>query len=564
MQSGNEKILPMRKDHALLKKQAQRYADQEKLEQAASCAVKAVRTDYSDRESRFLLAQIYRMMERYRRSNDILSALTAQRTQDEAEYWYMMGCNYADMQMLGSARDCLRMCLAMEPDPAVQEDAEDLLEPLREYYEGDEEDRTMWLLQQTARRGARMLEAERLEDAAAVLRYVDMIEPLFMDTRNYYSRLLWRTGSKKEAVSASTWVLERYPKDVYALCNLAFYAYSDGDTARCEEYIRRLTALSFDRDMEAADDLLEVARALYRCGEYSLALEYVRRYRALCRYEEEGMHLEAASRFMLGQIADAQKIWTQMCRIDDTDAAADYYRRVCIRRQKQEDSAVEKIPYRHVIEKEPLRKLFRRYVPVPGKRTETARAANDPAVLALLFEMIGRGIMMDEVLPVIAVDRSEETLDLLHGMLMRDTSTVDQIRWLCAVVQMRRGDTACFIDHEDAVSSIMLRGARPAASQRERDLIAVRSLFFEGTEGVLSAQSRKEALGMLREFSKRLHRWYPIHSPEAFAAALEYYYCTHSGADTDKHLCIKRYGTDTKSFNQALARLVRVLARTEE
>ncbi|MBR3196337.1 MAG: hypothetical protein IKF50_06505 [Clostridia bacterium] len=564
MQSGNEKILPMRKDHALLKKQAQRYADQEKLEQAASCAVKAVRADYSDRESRYLLAQIYRMMERFRRSNDILATLTAQRSQDEADYWYMMGCNYADMQMLGSARDCLRMCLAMEPDPVTQEDAEDLLEPLREYYEGDEEDRTMWLLQQTARRGARLLEAHRLEEAAAVLRYVDMVEPLFMDTRNYYSRLLWRTGSKKDAVSASEWVLARYPKDVYALCNLAFYAYSDGDAASCSKYLKRLTALSFDRDMEAADDLLEVARTLYRCGEYSQALEYARRYRALCRYEEEGMHLEAATRFMLGQTADAQKIWTQMCRIDDMDAAADYYRRVCIRRLKQGDGPVERIPCRHGLEKETLRKLIRRYVPIPGSKAETAGAANDPAVLALLYESISRGIMMDEVLPVVAADRSEETLDILYGMLMRDVSTVDQIRWLCAAVQMRCGDTACFVDHEDAVNSIMLKGTRPVPSQRERDLMAVRALFFAGTEGVLSAKERKEALVLLREFSGRLHRWYPVHSPEAFAAALEYYYCTRTGADADKHLCIKRYGTDTKNFNQALARLVRVLARPEE
>ena len=91
------------------------------------------------------------------------------------------------MQYYGCARDALHHCLDLEDGDTLRaQDALDvLLEPIEDYCDGDDEDRTTWYLHHRVMEARELFYDGRMPEARALFAQLDAVEPLFMDVRHF-------------------------------------------------------------------------------------------------------------------------------------------------------------------------------------------------------------------------------------------------------------------------------------------------------------------------------------------------------------------------------------------
>lgn len=551
-------IVPFRQDHEFFYSRAVKYIDRDNAQQGAYYAARAAMLDDSDLECRMELAGAYADLGRFVRSNELLFSLLSDEYDGQAACWYEIGCNFAALQQYGYAREALRRCIAIQPDSQWAQDAQDVLEPIDEYCQGDDRDRTTWYLHHRVMEARALLQQGALEQAERLFAQLDAIEPLFMDVRNDYARTLFQRGKQERAVQLCSWVLQRYPNDIMALCLLAQFYMQMQKKQEAQQVLERVCALRFERDMESCDDLVEVARTLYRAGMYQEAQTRLEKMLRMEPGGEEGMHLLAACQYMQKHYDAAAQIWRDMSRIDPEDIVSEYYLHHCLRLKNGTARIKRVIPDRFSL---PSSEYMRRMVRI-NKVLEDIPAARQKwtdqrELHALIRWGCGQAPLRKTMSVFLCMMGDARAARMLRAMLLLPVESEAFKRHVCAALKTMHAPEPYYVGLNDTlvVMHVQRRKTQPDAVVQ----LACRQLEQQGMQDTEPALRK-----IWQTFMQSAADTSDVAaSTQAYAAALEYWYRMQIGARTLKTPILRRYDVGLSAFNRALAKLSDALLKRQ-
>ena len=559
------KIVPFSQDHDFYYNRAIRCMDRDDIEQAAYYASRAAAMDENNAQCRLELAGLYSEMGRFARSNELLMGLIAEENEDLSECWLGAGCNFASLQYYGCARDALHHCLDLEDGDTLRaQDALDVLEPIEDYCDGDDEDRTTWYLHHRVMEARELFYDGRMQEARALFAQLDAVEPLFMDVRNFYARTLFELGKCERAIELCRWVTKRYPSDVLALCSLADFYRRTHQKDEEDAAIARILELNYERDMESTDDLVEVSRTLYRAERYDEAQTRLVSILRMDPCRREAMHLLAACAYMKEDYDEAISVWQRMTRIDPEDAVCEYYLAHTLRVKSGKSHRRRAIEADVLLpESEAMRRLVRIHKAledIPAARQKWKNRQRE--FLSLIRWGCEQAGLRKTMSVFLCMMGDEHAATILRGMLLHPSADEDLKRHICAALKTMGAKEPYYLIAGDELAQVRVK-RRENAGRQTTQTAAVLRIASENLPEDAPESMTQTLENMWTRFLDSQPKTPLIRSPQAYAAALEYCYWMHRGQRKSKSELIRKYGANLAAFNRALMKLSAALADEE-
>ncbi|MBP3371112.1 MAG: hypothetical protein J6L88_01140 [Clostridia bacterium] len=556
-ETGSSKIVPIGQGHAFYQKRAVKHVDRDNVKQAAYFAARAALMQPEDVQSRYELAAIYAQMSRFEQSNALLIGMLHEHPDNEAEVWYALGCNLTAMQQYAFARDALKHCLAIETgDTLLAHEAMDVLEPIEEYCSDDPQDQTTWYLHHRIMEARILLKEGKLEQARDLFAHVDIVEPLFMDTRDDFARTLFLMGDHREAIRLCNWVIKRYPRDVIALCYLVQFYQGTGEEQKLAQTLESLRGLSFERDMESPDDLLEVARAFYVAGCLDEALVRLTSVLRMMPCERCAMHLRAACFYLQGDYDKASQIWRDMTRIDPLDYAANYYLQHTIRVKNGKSNARDRIdPWGALPNSEYMRAIVRLNTLIENMDdARTLWQQHDVQTISLVHWGMTQQALRKTLVVFLCMMGDARAQQMLRNLLFNIAESEGMKQHVCAALKTMGAEEPYYVTALDSIAVVQVQ--KKELSPQERDSQKVLSMVLDQMEDCLEDGWYDDIESIWNAYTESAQPWTPIVSHAAYAAALVYCYWMQKGSPVTKTSVIRKFETTLATFNRALAKIV--------
>ncbi len=346
----------------------QKHADDGNYIESLVSIRNALVKDPKNAEYLISLAELYTEMELYEDSNAILFDLLIDKESFDGDVLFGMGCNFFGLHDYEKATECFERYLFTYPDGDFSYDAEDMLDMLDDDIAEENDgipgettaliDKSKYLLDTGDYRGAVRLMEKLIKDCP---------EPVFL--KNNLSLAYFCAGKKDKSMELSREVLMTEPDNLHALCNMALFYGSSGDSAKTAEYIERVHGL-LPCD---GDDLLKVMLTFCEAGFHSLAYGLIPELVNDKPYDSRVLFLCAMACANTGKLDEASDFLLDILRIDPDDTIALYYKSR-IHRAIQEGETVYSTGYVYQVPLEEIRDRFIYLNECASKTDEELRA----------------------------------------------------------------------------------------------------------------------------------------------------------------------------------------------
>lgn len=189
-----------------------------------------------------------------------------------------------------------------------------------------------------------ILQAERCLDQGRFGRAADILEAIPDGGRHEERRrsLLaascLRLGRTDEALRIVQTMLAADPRSAAALRTAGSVLLALGRREEADAYLNRLSAA----DPSTEREVLQQAVLFGEAGRHEEAYALLHRLHAAHIPSAESLFAEGAAAYNSGRTAEAERLFTDLCRIDEPPVAASYYLRL-VRRENEEQCSV--LPY---------------------------------------------------------------------------------------------------------------------------------------------------------------------------------------------------------------------------
>jgi len=540
--------------------------DENKLSEALCNYRLASERDPGNEEILLAMAEVLTEMERYDESNRILFALM-RREEHDSECYFGLGCNFMGLNDLEHAKDAFERYADLEPEGEFVYDAFDMLDAIddAEFYRNGEG--VLVAVNKkadaydAAEEGREFLEQEHYDKAEEKLAQALHLDPELHWARNNLTLVHFCRREYRRAANEAKTVLEREPKNLQALCNLAMIQQAMRDKAAANRTADVLARCETDDP----DDLNRMSLVLMDLGRFAEALPFMQKLRRRYPYDEGTLHRLAMCAFETGQIDEAIGSYDTLLKINSQDTIARYYRGLCRAAQASggpSSAAKRKYMLNYQVPfDEMLARINRLNEIVAQSKDDLSEAWERGAELKSLIEwgftLPDRGIKR-ALLTLIATFADPRGEEMLRDYILRRDQP-DELKHEALALLTRQGAVEPYTSYLGGVlvQSRMSRTLSGGVSKPYRDALV---LCLSTMRGRRPDRVASRAVSLWEKFIRSAGEALPRLSRAqagAMAAALEYVACREVGEKAIKTDICARYGVSALRFKNALTRLER-------
>jgi tetratricopeptide (TPR) repeat protein len=564
--NSRNKVLPFDQNGQFYYKKAQKFIDSNNYVDALSFYRKAVDKDPENVNYKMDLAQVFSEMNYYDESNRLLF-LVLQKEKNKSECYFGLGCNFMALREYEKAEECFDRYLKMDSEGMYAEDVDDLLDLLRstEYFTEEEFyigslSPAKEKLYKLANKGRELLDAGEYKKAIKCMEKVVKKDPVLVFVRNNLSLAYYCEGNTDKAVEMTKDILIEYPKNIHANCNLAIMLNDSGNETEVSELKRVI--LGFDTN--DPDELHKIAVTLCELKlhkEANSALKELLQYRP---YDVKLLHYYAVSWFNMKNFRESLFLWNRIEKILPENMISNYYKKLTQNYIKEDKEFKElgyhfQVPYEEIIFRvRKINDLLKLSIEDLKQKWER----NDWTQGLFVWSLsLNDNLMKKGILNAVASMKDSKAEYFLRDFSLRrnvDDDLKKEALMLLSQMGAKEPYMAYMNDNvvEIRVNSTVLHENEAPAYYQEVVDIAMEGMKNKYKRGYETDIKRIWDQFVFTVKTESLPR---IKKPEAWAAALELFYCSLNGLSVNKSGIAKRYNVSYSTLSNNFYTLMRVL-----
>ncbi len=564
LRKGNN-IVPFEQDGSFYYRKAQKYIDSNNYINALSFYRKAVEKEPDNVEYLLDLAEIFTEMNYYEESNQILFHLIQDGGNVTAECYFGLGCNFLGLQEFEKASECFDKYLQIDPEGQFSDEAQDLIDILQAqefYFEeiDDEVDPKLAKLYKMANRGKEYLDQGEYRKAIQQLEKVLQKDFSLVFVKNNLSLAYFCNGQIEKAIEIAEGIINEQPDNIHANCNLALFYYEKKDKNKTQEYYGKIMAFQGDDP----DEIYKIAVTLCEMGRHMDANRVLKKLLQYKPYDKKILHYMAISYYNLRKYREAVVVWNKIEKIDPLNTIAAYYKKQTNLVIKGKIKRGMELPYHYQV---PYDEILRRL----KKMNDLMRMGHDEIYqvwsrddhLKALFMWgmeLNDNVIKKAILGLIASFQDEKAEKLLRYYLLKRSES-DNIKKEILALLKQNGASEPYIAFMNG--NIMEVRVNILSLDREKVPIEyqkVLDLTLRKMRNRYPEEHIKDVVLIWDRYMKAASSDLPkIYRKEAWAAALEYYYCQEKSIRITKTQLCRIYKTSTGTLNHHLGKMREVL-----
>jgi len=564
------KVIPFEQNGQFYYRKAKKYVESNNYIDALSFYRKAVEKDPENLEYRLDLAQVFTEMGYYEESNQILLYIL-QRDENNADCYFCLGCNFLGLQEYERAKECFEKYLQLDPDGIYSEDAQDLLDILQSHEIYFDNDLEVMLnpgrerLYKLANKGKNFLDMGDYKRAIRCLESVVKKDPSLIFARNNLALAYFCVGRLDDAISVCQGVLKEQPQNVHANCNIAIFYHEKGLEEESEKHLQTVLGI----ETNDPEEIHKIAVTLCELKKHKEANRLLKRLIQYKPYDIKILHYIAVSYFNTQRYKEALKYWSKIDKIAPNNTISSFYKRLthAIMTNEREFSEISyhfQVPYEEIICRiKKINDLLR----LPHKDLKKRWSSGDELLALLKWGLeLNDPSIKRAILSVIASFKDEKAESFLREFILKK-SVDDELKREAVMLLKQMGAPEPYIAYlDDNIVQIKIdvvaKNPPGDLPQVFRDVVnmaveMMKERYQEGFEVQVREIWNNFVSAMLPYGLPRIRK------PEAWAAALELYYCLTSGFVVDKTELAHRYGASYSTISNACRRISLALLENE-
>jgi len=564
----DSKIIPFEQSGEFYYRKAQKYIDNNNYIDALSYYRKAVEKDPDNLEYLLDLAEIYTEMNYYEESNQILFYLIQSRNSNLTECYFGLGCNFMGLQEYDKAEECFGKYLQVDADGEFSEEAQDILDILQSqdfYIEelGREIDRNTTRVYDMARKGKDYLDKGEFKKAVRQLEKALLKDSTLIFAKNNLSLAYFCLNQIDKAIALSLEVIDVFPQNIHANCNLALFYQEAGDKEKANQYLRNI--LSFHP--EDVEDLYKIAITLCETKYHKEANKLLKKLLQYKPYDKKILHYLAVSYFNMGMYREGLKYWNKIQKIDPLNTISSYYIHKTNRVIKNAEE-IKEYPYHYQVPYDEVLKRIKKINSLFKMKTEDIKKKwiKDNQLKSLLVWglELNDNVIKRAILGLISTLKDEKAERLLREFLLKRNETDGLKREVLAYLKQNHAKEPYIAYLNNSIVEVRVNIMNFEGEKIPLEYQKVIDVAIQKMHNRYPDEYVNDILWTWEGYVKSLKSHFPrIYRKEAWAAALEYYYCRAKGIHISKSFICKFYNTSITTLNNYIKKLEDALQKGE-
>ena len=432
-----KKVVPFEQDGSFFYRKARKYIENNNYIHALNYYRKAVEKDPDNLEYSLDLAEIFSEMGYFHESN-LIHFFILQRDPTRASCYFSIGCNFLGMQEYAKAEHSLVKYLELDEFGFYSEEARNLLEVLQsqEFYlefinDIDPNSDKSFAL---ASKGKDFLDRGDYKRAVLELERATRQDPSLIFARNNLALAYFCADRLDKAIEVCRDILENYPSNIHANCNMTLFLYEKGDIEGSNRHLETVLSIKTDDP----EEMHKIAVTLCEIGEHKKVNQLLKKLLQYKPYDTNVLHYMAVSCYNLKQFNTAYKYWDKVEKINPNNTISSYYK-YYVKGVMNNDREFSELPYHFQV---PYDEIIRRIktihdlLKLPGTDLRNKWRNGDDLASLLRWGLNLNDVMIKKaILNVVASFRDDRAEQFLRTFVLGKTEQKELIQEALALLK---------------------------------------------------------------------------------------------------------------------------------
>jgi len=559
-----KKVISFDQNGEFYHRKARKHMDNSNYLNALNLYRKAVEKEPQNVEYLLDLAEVFTEMGCYDQSSRVLFTIL-QKEKARFDCYFGLGCNFLGMQDYDKAIECFEKYLDIDPYGIYSEEARDLLEVLEDYeYYFDENpdgfDSGESNIYTLATEGKDLLDQGEYKEAIKKLEKVICLDPDLLFVKNNLALAYFCAGRLNQAIDLSLDVIEREPQNIHANCNLCLFINERDGAKAGEKYLDAI----IDFKTQDPEEIHKIAVTLCELKEHERANLVLKRLLQYKPYDIRILHYVAVSCFNLGKYREAYKYWRKIDRIDPDNTVSDFYLKLVQEYLNGDKTGGEisyhfQVPYDEIL----LRiKKLNSILKLDEKSLLIKWRYDDSFRMLLYWGLeLNDKLIKKAILNVVASFNDRKAEEFLREFLLRISESEELKTEALGLLKQMSAQEPYMAYVDDGLVEVKVDILEEDAFIIPSDMEVVIQTAVNMMEGRYEEGYQDDVRQIWTKFLKSL---YPNELPrikkyEAWAAAIELYYCMEHGIYVKNKDVSDHYGISYSSLYNNYNRIRMIL-----
>ncbi|WP_129721439.1 tetratricopeptide repeat protein [Xylanivirga thermophila] len=556
-------VIPFDQDGEFFYRKACKYVKDNRYIDALNFYRKAVEKEPENIDYMLDLAEVFTEMTYFDESNKLLFSIL-ENDDSVSDCYFGLGCNFLGLQEYDKAEECFEKYLDRAPNGVYYEDAKELLEILRdEQFYLDVFDEFEFIdpkIYKMASKGKVLLDDGEYEKAARQLQKVLKLDPTLVFAKNNLALAYFCMSKLDRAIELSKEVLDVFPSNVHANCNMAIFLQEKGDSEGKQKYTNSILNLPTD-DVE---DLHKMAVTLCELKEHQKANIYLKMLLQYKPYDVKILHYTAVSAFNLRRFREAMEYWDKVDKLSPYNTISNFYKRYTQNLLRYNGEFKElpygfQVPYEEVVFRvKKINEIFN----TPKSELKEKWESNDSLKALLIWGLeLNDDTIKRAILNTVASFGDQNAERFLRDFILRRDENKDLKKDALTMLKQIGAKEPYIAYVDDNIVEVKVNIIDMSRIKIPKELQNIADFTISNMEDRYSSGYQEQIKDLWVKFIKAQ---YPdkvprIRKKEAWAAALELYYCMKNDIKISKGEIIDYYGISYKTLDTNYKKLVNVL-----
>lgn len=556
-------VIPFDQDGEFFYRKACKYVKDNRYIDALNFYRKAVEKEPENIDYMLDLAEVFTEMTYFDESNKLLFSIL-ENDDSVSDCYFGLGCNFLGLQEYDKAEECFEKYLDRAPNGVYSEDAKELLEILRdEQFYLDVFDEFEFIDQKIykmASKGKVLLDDGEYEKAARQLQKVLKLDPTLVFAKNNLALAYFCMSKLDRAIELSKEVLDVFPSNVHANCNMAIFLQEKGDSEGKQKYTDSILNLPTD-DVE---DLHKIAVTLCELKEHQKANIYLKMLLQYKPYDVKILHYTAVSAFNLRRFREAMEYWDKVDKLSPYNTISNFYKRYTQNLLRYNGEFKElpygfQVPYEEVVFRvKKINEIFN----TPKSELKEKWESNDSLKALLIWGLeLNDDTIKRAILNTVASFGDQNAERFLRDFILKRDENKDLKKDALTMLKQIGAKEPYIAYVDDNIVEVKVNIIDMSRIKIPKELQNIADFTISNMEDRYSDGYQEQIKDLWVKFIKAQ---YPdkvprIRKKEAWAAALELYYCMKNDIKISKGEIIDYYGISYKTLDTNYKKLVNVL-----
>lgn len=556
-------VIPFDQDGEFFYRKACKYVKDNRYIDALNFYRKAVEKEPENIDYMLDLAEVFTEMTYFDESNKLLFSIL-ENDDSVSDCYFGLGCNFLGLQEYDKAEECFEKYLDRAPNGVYSEDAKELLEILRdEQFYLDVFDEFEFIdpkIYKMASKGKVLLDDGEYEKAARQLQKVLKLDPTLVFAKNNLALAYFCMSKLDRAIELSKEVLDVFPSNVHANCNMAIFLQEKGDSEGKQKYTNSILNLPTD-DVE---DLHKIAVTLCELKEHQKANIYLKMLLQYKPYDVKILHYTAVSAFNLRRFREAMEYWDKVDKLSPYNTISNFYKRYTQNLLRYNGEFKElpygfQVPYEEVVFRvKKINEIFN----TPKSELKEKWESNDSLKALLIWGLeLNDDTIKRAILNTVASFGDQNAERFLRDFILKRDENKDLKKDALTMLKQIGAKEPYIAYVDDNIVEVKVNIIDMSRIKIPKELQNIADFTISNMEDRYSNGYQEQIKDLWVKFIKAQ---YPdkvprIRKKEAWAAALELYYCMKNDIKISKGEIIDYYGISYKTLDTNYKKLVNVL-----